>query len=929
MNSLLTFSAWQFAAAGAAFASGPIIIHLLNRRRPRQVHWAAMDFLREALQRHRRLIQIRDLLLLLLRVLAVVLFGLALARPYFSANSSQFDGTQPLHAVLLIDNSLSMGYQSTAGTLLDEARTRAREFIDRLPRGSQVSVIPLCGSARGMTVDPYFAKEDAAEALARIEVVDRGVSLRAALNLARKACESSPELAKRLVLIGDQQGQNWVDVDQAALAELPPIQIVTIAAPRPENTWIDSLRVSGDVAALNLEASIVAEVRHNGDGPRRDLPVTLWVDGRPVATQTVTVPPAEGARQVVFQHVFADYQPEPDRPVYVPIHVALAPDQLPEDDQRYGVVPVVAELPVVFVDQFADDEEDRALRRFGETRWLRTLLSDATRPDPSLPSLVKVRHVRIDRLSRDELADARLVIVAGVKNPADKVDLLREYVQQGGQLIVAAGGDFDPAAWSEAAWRGGDGILPGPLQREPLGTLPELATGTLNPFQFIFETLREEYFGLPSVSPDELRDLYDEPLFFQVVDLDLRDEVLASLRTAEQRWLEEQANAAAGDSLDGDMASGSAAGGPTAGSDAASGKANPAAAKKAGVASSAGAADAQDADNAAAAAKLADEPLEWLRWRSSVAASPAITGATPEDRKQAIEKAAELRLPRVLARVNTPNRAPLLVDRRIGHGRVVFMSSGVFSGWNTLPDSAAMFVFERLSREMIATTLPPAQFATLESIKVPLPDVEPDSRVELLRPDQPGRPTPLDFGFIDQQRRGVTLANGLTRGIYRVAVRSEDAAASPLTVGSGADGKGADGKGAAGKGAAGAADSGKTDGKEGADGESKKDGKSGPADRSTDPALRVLEGATRVIPLALNGPARESDLAPLTAAKLETLEANESLRWLSSGEAISLEGAQLRGQGSWWYLALAVLLALIGELVILARMTAARAVQAT
>jgi hypothetical protein len=258
-------------------------------------------------------------------------------------------------------------------------------------------------------------------------------------------------------------------------------------------------------------------VRHSGDGPRRDLPVTLWVDGRPVATQTVTVPPSEGARQVVFQHVFADYQPEPDRPVYVPIHVALAPDQLPEDDQRFGVVPVVAELPVVFVDQYADDEEDRTLRRFGETRWLRTLLSDATRPDPSLPSLVKVRHVRIDRLSRDELADARLVIVAGVKNPADKVDLLREYVQQGGQLIVAAGGDFDASAWSEAAWRGGDGILPGPLQREPLGTLPELATGTLNPFQFIFETLREEYFGLPSVSPDELRDLYDEPLFFQLV----------------------------------------------------------------------------------------------------------------------------------------------------------------------------------------------------------------------------------------------------------------------------------------------------------------------------------------------------------------------------------------------------------------------------
>ena len=62
----------------------PIIIHLVNRMRHRTVHWAAMDFLREAMQRNRKILQIRDLLLLLLRTAAVLLFGLALARPFFS-----------------------------------------------------------------------------------------------------------------------------------------------------------------------------------------------------------------------------------------------------------------------------------------------------------------------------------------------------------------------------------------------------------------------------------------------------------------------------------------------------------------------------------------------------------------------------------------------------------------------------------------------------------------------------------------------------------------------------------------------------------------------------------------------------------------------------------------------------------------------------
>src|SRR5262245_35352854 len=107
----VSFSAWQFAAAGAICAAGPIIIHLLNRRRYRVVHWAAMEFLRHAIHRNRRILQIRDLLLLILRTAAVLLFGTALARPYLAKQQEKFDDRQPLHAVIVIDNSLSMAYE--------------------------------------------------------------------------------------------------------------------------------------------------------------------------------------------------------------------------------------------------------------------------------------------------------------------------------------------------------------------------------------------------------------------------------------------------------------------------------------------------------------------------------------------------------------------------------------------------------------------------------------------------------------------------------------------------------------------------------------------------------------------------------------------------------------------------------------------------
>ena len=55
--------------AGAMAAAVPVIVHLLNRRRFQVIEWGAMDFLLEAVSRSRRIFELRDLLLLLLRLL--------------------------------------------------------------------------------------------------------------------------------------------------------------------------------------------------------------------------------------------------------------------------------------------------------------------------------------------------------------------------------------------------------------------------------------------------------------------------------------------------------------------------------------------------------------------------------------------------------------------------------------------------------------------------------------------------------------------------------------------------------------------------------------------------------------------------------------------------------------------------------------------
>jgi hypothetical protein len=69
-------------------------------RRYRVVEWAAMDFLREALQRNRRILQIRDLLLAPAAHGGGAAVRLALAQPFFAAAPAISTSRQPLHAVM-------------------------------------------------------------------------------------------------------------------------------------------------------------------------------------------------------------------------------------------------------------------------------------------------------------------------------------------------------------------------------------------------------------------------------------------------------------------------------------------------------------------------------------------------------------------------------------------------------------------------------------------------------------------------------------------------------------------------------------------------------------------------------------------------------------------------------------------------------------
>ena len=88
----------------------PVIIHLINQRRFQTVQWGAMQFLNPS-RRTRRKMKLEELLLLLIRILAIAMIALAAARPWINSGFlTGYESAGSRDVVLVIEQSL-LGYQ--------------------------------------------------------------------------------------------------------------------------------------------------------------------------------------------------------------------------------------------------------------------------------------------------------------------------------------------------------------------------------------------------------------------------------------------------------------------------------------------------------------------------------------------------------------------------------------------------------------------------------------------------------------------------------------------------------------------------------------------------------------------------------------------------------------------------------------------------
>ncbi len=439
-----------WATAGVAV---PIIVHLLNRFRFQQIDWAAMELLRRALVARSRRVRVEDLILLLLRCVAIALVALAFARPALMPKDGAAGADVGI--VIAVDASYSMSHAPGLRTRFEAARERTRDVLATIETGTPASVFLAAQRPRSLLRGVGYDQARFDERLDEVGPTAERLDLEATIAELESLARELDAPTKECFIVTDAQAIDWERLSSKARAALESLRsvarvfVVPIGTSGAENTSVRRFGLASGALRKGATARYDVEVANGGRNARERIGVRLEVDGRAVAERIVErLEPGES--EVV--PLWTSFLEAGD----IEMTASIDGDELSVDNERRVVASVRDRLRVLCVDgDPAPDPYD------GETGYLVAALS--SQPDETRDAMF-VHAVTLSELAQQRLSDYDLVVLANVGDvDASQALVLYHSVRDGGGLVVFTGDNVEGGLLGERLQHEGTALLPGAI----------------------------------------------------------------------------------------------------------------------------------------------------------------------------------------------------------------------------------------------------------------------------------------------------------------------------------------------------------------------------------------------------------------------------------------------------------------------------------
>lgn len=403
----------------------PVIIHLTRNLQGKKAQFSSLMFLKATPKELIKKRRLRDLILLILRSIIFALLAFAFSRPFFPSDKIRLLASQTdKSVVILIDNSFSMAYQG----LFDQARKKAAEIIDDFNSRDECSLLFFSDEAQQIT--PLSSNQAIHKSALqnKLKISYNTTDFYKPLQLAEEILKDGANPDRQIILISDFQDNGFSDQFEFWKIN-PEISLIPVKI-APEN------RINSFVSKFNLKQSRIkginaAEFRveivsHQQDSDKNST-VDLWFNNKLLSQNSIKIQP-------VNQAFFQQFDLEKGT---VQGQIKTEDDNLNADNSFYFTFSV-DDLPTIL--SITNNSRDNNNDSF----FLKSAF-DIGDESLYLFSTGGLNYINDGRFKKFDL-----IFLTNVSSFSNRqINLLSDYVNNGGNLIFSVGNDIDIDNYSQ------------------------------------------------------------------------------------------------------------------------------------------------------------------------------------------------------------------------------------------------------------------------------------------------------------------------------------------------------------------------------------------------------------------------------------------------------------------------------------------------
>ena len=315
----------------------PVIIHLFNFRRYQKVYFSNVQFLKEIQEQQSHRKNLKERLILAARLLALTFLVLAFSKPYVPGQNAASAGRQQVVSIF-VDNSYSMQTLNREGSLLDEAKRRAKEIA--LAYGINDSFQLLTQDFEGRH-QRLLSREEFNDAVDAVKISPRSRTLQQIINRQQGLLDMHKNTTRSVYVLSDFQKN--MNSPQPVKADTGlHISLVQLKANKLANVAVDSVALLSATHRPGESEKLLIRLHNYADEKAEKVPLKLTINGRQKAIGSYTV----NARSVQYDTlVFSGLETGWQR-----AEIYLQDNPVTFDNRFYFSFNVKQQMPVLLID---------------------------------------------------------------------------------------------------------------------------------------------------------------------------------------------------------------------------------------------------------------------------------------------------------------------------------------------------------------------------------------------------------------------------------------------------------------------------------------------------------------------------------------------------------------------------------------------------